>query len=110
MAEENTNNTSNETNEENVSREEETNEQQGESTQNQEDSGNENPQTQESESDARLARLESSVERILGEISSIREAQGIMVENGAVISEPDADLDFTDADSFVPPSEMDLLI
>ena len=60
--------------------------------------------------DARFSRLEATMEKILGEIASIREAQGIMVENGAVITETDADIDFTDADSFVPPAELDLLI
>lgn len=62
------------------------------------------------EIEKRFSTLEATLDKILGEISSIREAQGIMVENGAVISEPAADIDFTDADSFVPPAEMDLLI
>lgn len=62
------------------------------------------------ETEARFQRLEGTLERILGEISSIREAQGIMVENGAVINDTGDDMDFTDADAFVPPSEMDLLL
>lgn len=60
--------------------------------------------------EARFARLESTLERVLGEISSIREAQGILVENGAVITETDADFDLVEEDSFVPPTELDLLI
>ena len=68
-------------------------------------------QTPENNDNARMDRLESTIERILGELSSLREAQGIMVENGAVINDAsDTDVDFTDADHFVPPSEMDLLI
>lgn len=66
--------------------------------------------TQAADTEARFARLESTLERVLGEISAIREAQGIMVENGAVITDADTDMDFTDADAFVPPAEMDLLI
>lgn len=62
------------------------------------------------ETEQRFSRIEGTLDRILGEISSIRESQGIMVENGAVVSEPDVDMDFTDADSFVPPAELDLLI
>lgn len=58
----------------------------------------------------RFSAIETTLDKILGAISSIREAQGIMVENGAVISEPDADMDFTDVDAFVPPAELDLLI
>lgn len=60
--------------------------------------------------EARFARLESTLERVLGEISAIREAQGILVENGAVITETDADFDLVEEDSFVPPTELDLLI
>ena len=62
------------------------------------------------ETERRFSNIEAMLDKILGEISSIREAQGIMVENGAVVSEPDVDMDFTDADSFVPPAELDLLI
>ena len=62
------------------------------------------------ETERRFSRIEETLDKILGEISSIRESQGIMVENGAVVSEPDVDMDFTDADSFVLPAELDLLI
>ena len=63
-----------------------------------------------SDNEARFTRLESTLERVLGEISAIREAQGILVQNGAVISENGPETDFTDVDSFVPPAELDLLI
>jgi hypothetical protein len=58
----------------------------------------------------RFKGIEATLDKILGELSSLREAQGIMVENGAVINDTDTDIDFTDADNFVPPAELDLLI
>ncbi len=58
----------------------------------------------------RFSSIEATLDKILGQISSIREAQGVMVENGAVIQEVEDDLDFTDADNFVPPAELNLLI
>ena len=64
----------------------------------------------EGDIEKRFSSIESTLDKILGQISSIREAQGVMVENGAVIHEVDDDLDFTDADSFVPPAELNLLI
>lgn len=74
------------------------------------DSGSDSGSNAAADNEARFTRLEATLEKVLGEISAIREAQGIMVENGAVITDTDADLDFTDADSFVPPAELDLLI
>ena len=62
------------------------------------------------ETEKRFSTIESTLDKILGELSSIRESQGIMVENGAVVHEAEADIDYTDADSFVPPAELDLLI
>lgn len=56
----------------------------------------------------RFSSIESTLDKILGAISSLREAQGIMVENGAVIQ--DTDTDYTKDDSFVPPKELDLLV
>lgn len=106
MADEKDIQTSNETNEENDAREEDIVRDTDADTQDIETEVRDSVQ----ENEARFARLESNVERILGEIASIREAQGVMVENGAVIQEPETDIDFTDADSFVPPAEMDLLI
>lgn len=58
----------------------------------------------------RFSSIEATLDKILGQISSIREAQGVMVENGAVVQDVDTD-DFLDNnDSFVPPAELDLLI
>ena len=54
-----------------------------------------------------LFRSESRLDKILAQISSIREAQGILVENGAVINDTDDD---NIVDDFVSPKEMDLLI
>lgn len=70
----------------------------------------ENDDENTDEIQARFTALEETLDRILGELSSIREAQGILVENGAVITENDANIDYTDDDSFVPPAELDLLI
>ena len=55
----------------------------------------------------RFGELESRLDKILAQISSIREAQGILVENGAVINDTDDD---NIVDDFVSPKEMDLLI
>ena len=58
----------------------------------------------------RFSSIEATLDKILGQISSIREAQGVMVENGAVVQDVDTD-DFLDnTDSFVSPAELDLLI
>ncbi len=64
----------------------------------------------EDRTEARFSSIEATLDKILGQLSSIREAQGILVENGAVVQESDADVDFTDVDAFVPPAELDLLI
>lgn len=95
-----------EMNEENDAREEDIVEDTDADTRDVEENENDNTDAIE----ARFSKVEATLDKILGEISSIRESQGIMVENGAVISEPEADMDFTDADSFVPPAELDLLI
>lgn len=62
------------------------------------------------ETEKRFSSIEATLDRILGQISSIRESQGILVENGAVVHEGEMDTDFTGTDSFVPPAELDLLI
>lgn len=72
--------------------------------------GNDSAEDSVAATEARFTRLEATLERVLGEISAIREAQGILVENGAVITETDADFDLVEEDSFVPPTELDLLI
>ena len=62
------------------------------------------------ETERRFSGIEATLERILGELSSIREAQGIMVENGAVIHEVDSDIGHVEEDEFNPNIVMDLLI
>lgn len=64
----------------------------------------------EGDYEKRFSSIEATLDKILGQISSIREAQGVMVENGAVIQEVEDDLDFSDVDNFVPPAELNLLI
>ncbi len=60
-----------------------------------------------SENEKRFSNIEATLDKILGQISSIREAQGILVENGAVINDVD---DGVEMDHFVSPREMNLLI
>lgn len=55
----------------------------------------------------RFSTIETTLDKILAQISSIREAQGILVENGAVINDTDDDVII---DDFVSPAEMNLLI
>ena len=62
------------------------------------------------ENEARFSRIESTLERLLGELSSLREAQGIMVENGAVISDVASDIGHVEEDEYDPNYVMDLLI
>lgn len=62
------------------------------------------------EIERRFSGIEATLERILGELSSLREAQGIMVENGAVVNDVETDIGHIEEDEFVPPREMDLLI
>lgn len=59
------------------------------------------------DTEKRFSNIEATLDKILGQISSIREAQGILVENGAVINDVD---DGVEMDHFVSPREMDLLI
>ena len=58
----------------------------------------------------RFSGIEATLDKILGELSSIREAQGILVENGAVVNDVETDIGHVEEDEFVPPREMDLLI
>jgi hypothetical protein len=70
-------------------------------------------ETQQQDFDAterRFSSIEATLDKILGAISSLREAQGIMVENGAVVNDVDSDIGHDEEDEFVPPREMDLLI
>lgn len=62
------------------------------------------------ENERRFSGIEATLEKILGEISSLREAQGILVENGAVVNDVETDIGHVEEDEFIPPMEMDLLI
>lgn len=106
MADERDTNQGEEINEENDSREEDIVEDTDSDT---EDIEN----TQREDYDAterRFSGIEATLEKILGELSSLREAQGIMVENGAVVNDVDTEIGHIEEDEFVPPREMDLLI
>lgn len=106
MADENDNAQRNGINEENDAREEDIVTDTDADTQDIENDANE----KYDETEKRFSSIEATLDKILGQISSIREAQGIMVENGAVVQEQEPDFDFSSADSFVPPAELDLLI
>ena len=106
MANERDTNQGEEINEENDSREEDIVEDTDSDT---EDIEN----TQREDYDAterRFSGIEATLEKILGELSSLREAQGIMIENGAVVNDVDTEIGHIEEDEFVPPREMDLLI
>lgn len=106
MADERDDTQSEEMNEENNAREEDIVEDTDSDTEDIED-------TQREDYDAterRFSGIEATLEKILGELSSLREAQGIMVENGAVVNDVDTDIGHIEEDEFVPPREMDLLI
>lgn len=62
------------------------------------------------ETERRFSGIEATLQRILGEIASLREAQGVLVENGYVVNDIEADLGMAEEDEFIPPKEMDLLI
>lgn len=97
---------SEEINEENDAREEDVVEDTDSDTKDVEQNDNRNADVIE----RRFSSIEATLDKILGQISSIREAQGVMVENGAVVQDVDTD-DFLDNnDSFVSPAELDLLI
>ena len=59
---------------------------------------------------ARFDRLESLVERLTGNVEALRDAQGIMIDNGATVQESSMeDMDLDD-DGFVSTDELDLLL
>lgn len=106
MAEDDSRRDEEEMNEDNDAREEDIVADEDSDTRDIEDTARENADRNE----ARFSSIEATLDKILGQLSSIREAQGILVENGAVVQESDAEVDYTDTDSFVPPAELDLLI
>ena len=106
MADERDTNQGEEINEENDSREEDIVEDTDSDTEDIENSQREDYDATE----RRFSGIEATLDKILGELSSLREAQGIMVENGAVVNDVDTDIGHIEEDEFVPPREMDLLI
>lgn len=106
MADERDKNEVEEMNEENDAREEDIVEDEDADTRDVEETERET----DDDIERRFSIIEEKLDRMLGEISSLREAQGIMVENGAVIQEPESELNLLDEDGFIPPKELDLLI
>ena len=103
MADERDTNSSKEMNEENDAREQDTVEDTDADTRDVVDTETEHYDDVEK----RFSSLEATLDKILAQMASIREAQGIMVENGAVIR----DTDETDTvDDFKSPGEMNLLV
>lgn len=71
----------------------------------------ENDDANESEILRRIDALETTIGRILGGIDALREAQSVMVENGATIIDDTDDDNFDlGIDDYVAPSELDLSI
>ena len=58
----------------------------------------------------RLSRMEDSLERLIGNVQALRDAQGIMVDNGATIVDNDDEFDLVGVDEYVTPAELDLTI
>ena len=58
----------------------------------------------------RLTRMEDSIERLIGNVQALRDAQGIMVDNGATIVDNDDEFDLIGVDEYVTPTELDLTI
>lgn len=71
----------------------------------------ENDDANESEILRRIDALEEMLGRVIGGIDALREAQSIMVDNGATIID-DSDDDSIDlgVDDYVSPTELDLTI
>lgn len=99
--------TSEEMNEENDAREEDIVEDTDSDTKDVEENDNAN----ESAILQRIDALETMLGRIIGGIDSLREAQSVMVENGATIID-DTEDDNIDlgVDDYIAPSELDLTI
>ena len=106
MADDRDNNQSDVTNEENDAREEDIVSDTDADTRDIEDIEHDS----NAENERRFSGIEATLEKILGELSSLREAQGIMVENGAVVNDVETDIGHIEEDEFIPPREMDLLI
>lgn len=71
----------------------------------------ENDDANESEILRRIDTLETTLGRIMGGIDALREAQSVMVENGATIIDDSEDENIDlGIDDYVAPSELDLSI
>ena len=71
----------------------------------------ENDDANESEVLRRIDALENTLGRIMGGIDTLREAQSVMVENGATIIDDTVDEDIDlGIDDFVTPAELDLVL
>lgn len=71
----------------------------------------ENDDANESEVLRRIDALETTLGRIMGGIDALREAQSVMVENGATIIDDTEDDNFDlGVDDFVSPTELDLML
>lgn len=70
----------------------------------------ENEDAKDGELLRRLDRVEEMLGRVIGGIDALREAQSVMVDNGAtIIDSSDDDFDYG-IDDFVEPTELDLTI
>lgn len=58
----------------------------------------------------RFDALSATLDKILAELSSLREAQGIMVEDGMTVSEGDAIFEDSDNDGIMDADELDLTL
>lgn len=71
----------------------------------------ENDDAEESVILQRIDALENTISRILGGIDALREAQSVMVENGAtIIDDTEAEKFDLGIDDFVAPDELDLTL
>lgn len=99
-----------EMNDENDAREEDIVEDTDSDTKDVEETVNEDSSADVSAIMQRMNLLEEMVTRILGGIDALREAQSIMVENGATIIDDSTDDLNLEVDDFVEPEELDLSI
>lgn len=99
-----------EMNDENDAREEDIVEDMDSDTKDVEETVNEDSSADVSAIMQRMNLLEEMVTRILGGIDALREAQSIMVENGATIIDDSTDDLNLEVDDFVEPEELDLSI
>lgn len=70
----------------------------------------ENEDESNDELNRRLSSIEDMLGRVLGGLDALREAQSIMVDNGATIMESVDDSLDLEIDDYEPPAEMDLSI